>query len=109
MDFWEAVVMIVGIIVVGRVMGGGRWNKETRRWESNSPDNPYAVRMGQRDDVPQLRKEIAALKDRVVTLEKLATDPGRQLADEIERLRALPPRDGQRETARDRGGEQPRL
>ncbi|MFN7400028.1 MAG: hypothetical protein ACK5SX_13445 [Sandaracinobacter sp.] len=104
MDFWEAVVMIVGIIVVGRVMSGGRWNKETRRWERHSPDNPY-VRMGQLDEVPQLRKEVAVLKDRVATLEKLATDPGRQLADEIETLRALPPRD----EARDRTGKQPRL
>jgi hypothetical protein len=103
MDFWEAVVLIVAIVVVGRVMSGGRWNKETRRWERHSPDNPY-VRMGQLDDVPQLRKEIAALKDRVVTLEKLATDPGRQLADEIEKLRALPPRD----TAQDRTTSQPR-
>ncbi len=92
MDFWEAVVMIVGIIVVGRVMSGGRWNKETRRWERHSPDNPY-VRMGQLDEVPQLRKEITVLKDRIATLEKLVTDPGRQLADEIEKLRALPPRE----------------
>jgi|LakMenEpi03Aug12_release.lakeMendotaPanAssembly.Ray.scaffolds.fasta_scaffold3434542_1 hypothetical protein len=104
MDFWEAVVMIVGIIVVGRVMSGGRWNKETRRWERHSPDNPY-VRMGQLDEVPQLRKEVAVLKERVATLEKLATDPGRQLADEIEKLRALPPR----EAARDMTGKQPRL
>lgn len=100
MEFFEAVVWIVAIVMVGKVMSGGRWNKETRRWERHSPDNPY-VRMGQLDDVPQLRKEIAALKDRVVTLEKLATDPGRQLSDEIEKLRAIPPRD--------RTGEQPRL
>lgn len=104
MDFWEAVVLIVAIVVIGRVMSGGRWNKETRRWERHSPDNPY-VRMGQLDDVPQLRKEIASLKDRVVTLEKLATDPGRQLADEIEKLRAIPPRD----SAPDKAGNQPRL
>jgi hypothetical protein len=58
------------------------------------------LRMGQLDEVPQLRKEIAALKDRVITLEKLATDPGRQLADEIEKLRALPPRDTQRDQPR---------
>ncbi len=91
MGFWEAVVIIVAIVVVGRVMSGGRWNKETRRWEKYSPENPY-VRMGQTDEVPQLRKEITAPKDRVVTLEKLATDPGRQLSDEIEKLRSLPPR-----------------
>ena len=91
MGFWEAAVIIVAIVVVGRVMSGGRWNKETRRWEKYSPENPY-VRMGQTDEAPQLRKEITALKDRVVTLENLATDPGRQLSDEIEKLRSLPPR-----------------
>ena len=91
MGFWESVVLIVAIVVIGRVMSGGRWNKETRRWEKYSPENPY-VRMGQTDEAPQLRKEITALKDRVVTLENLATDPGRQLSDEIEKLRSLPPR-----------------
>ncbi len=106
MDFWEAVVLIVAIVVIGRVAAGGRWNKETRRWERYSADNPYVrmenldVRMGQLDDVPQLRKEIAGLKDRVITLEKLATDPGRQLADEIEKLRAIPPRDTRRDQPR---------
>ncbi|WP_199553757.1 hypothetical protein [Sandaracinobacteroides hominis] len=91
MDFWEAVVLIVAIVVIGRVMSGGRWNKETRRWEKNSPDNPYA-RMGgiANDEVPILRKEIARLNDRVATLEKIAVDPSRQLSDEIERLRAIP-------------------
>jgi hypothetical protein len=89
MGFWEAAVFIVAIVVIGRVMSGGRWNKETKRWERNSPDNPY-VRMGQVDEAPQLRKEIAKLQDRVATLEKLAVDPARNLSDEIERLRAIP-------------------
>jgi hypothetical protein len=89
MGFWEAAVFIVAIVVVGRVMSGGRWNKETKRWERHSADNPY-VRMGQVDDAPQLRKEIARLQDRVATLEKLAVDPARNLSDEIEKLRAIP-------------------
>ena len=92
MDFLEAVVLIVAIVMIGKVMSGGRWNKETRRWEKYSPENPY-VRMGQvNDEAPLLRKEITALKERVATLEKLATDPGRQLSDEIEKLRAIPAR-----------------
>lgn len=90
MGFWEAAVLIVAIVMIGRVMSGGRWNKETRRWERNSPDNPY-VRMGQVEEAPQLRKEIAKLQDRVATLEKLAVDPARSLSDEIERLRVVPP------------------
>lgn len=90
MDFWEAVVLIVAIVVIGRVMSGGRWNKETRRWEKTSPDNPY-VRANVADEMPLLRKEIARLNERVQTLEKIAIDPSRQLSDEIERLRELPP------------------
>ncbi len=89
MDFWEAVVLIVAIVVVGRVMAGGRWNKETRRWEKHSPDNPY-VKQGLMSDDAGLRKEIARLNDRVATLERIATDPGKQLADEIEQLRHRP-------------------
>jgi len=89
MEFWEAVVLIVAIVVIGRVMGGGRWNKETRRWERYSPLNPY-VQQGLADDTPQLRKDIARLNDRVATLEKLAVDPARHLSDEIEQLRNLP-------------------
>lgn len=71
MDFWEAVVLIVAIVVIGRVMSGGRWNKETRRWEKNSPDNPY-LRASATDEIPLLRKEIARLNERVQTLEKIA-------------------------------------
>ena len=40
----------------------------------------------------RLKKQKLGLKDRIATLEKLATDPGRQLSDEIEKLRSLPPR-----------------
>lgn len=90
MDFMDAVVLIVAIVVIGRVMSGGRWNRETRRWERHSTDNPY-VRAGLADEVPALRKEIAKLNERVQTLEKIAIDPSRQLSDEIERLRPLPP------------------
>lgn len=93
MGFWEGIVIIVAIVVIGRVMSGGRWNKDTRRWEKYSPENPYVRAQGlagDSSDAPQLRKEIAALKERVATLEKLAVDPGRQLADEIEQLRTLP-------------------
>lgn len=89
MDFWDAIVLIVAIVVIGRVMSGGRWNKETRRWERHSPDNPY-VRQGLVDDNARLSKEIARLNERVATLERIATEPGRDLAQEIERLRSIP-------------------
>ena len=90
MDFWEAVVLIVAIVMIGKVMSGGRWNRETRRWERISAENPY-LRNELHDLVPQLRKDIARLNERVATLEKLATDPARRLADEIDRLHCPPP------------------
>ena len=90
MGFWEAVVLIVVIVTIGKVMSGGRWNRETRRWERYSPENPY-VRQGLGEDVPQLRKDIARLNERVATLEKLAIDPARRLSDEIDRLNVMPP------------------
>ncbi|MCG2840096.1 hypothetical protein L6Q21_03735 [Sandaracinobacter sp. RS1-74] len=93
MGFWEAVVLIVAIVVIGKVMSGGRWNKEKGRWERHSPDNPY-VRASAGDEVTLLRKEIVRLNERVQTLEKIAIDPSRQLSDEIERLRHSPPRAG---------------
>ncbi len=90
MGIWEAIVIIVAIVVIGRVMSGGRWNSETRRWERHSPDNPY-VRAGQADEVALLRKDIVRLTERVVTLEKLVTDPSRRLSDEIDRLQIARP------------------
>lgn len=89
MGFWEAVVFVVAIVVVGRVLSGGRWNKDLGRWERRSPDNPY-VRGQTADELALLRQEIARLNARVQTLEKIAIDPARQLADDIDRLRDLP-------------------
>ena len=68
MGFGETIVLIVAIVVIGRVMSGGRWNRETRRWERSSPDNPY-VRSAANDEVPLLRKEIAKLKEKQQELE----------------------------------------
>lgn len=86
MDFWEAVVVIVALVMIGKVMSGGRWNRRTRRWERYSPDNPY-VRAGEVEDVGGLKREIDRINARLATLEKLATDPQRRLSDEIDRLR----------------------
>jgi hypothetical protein len=89
MGFWEAAVLIVAIVIIGKVMSGGRWNKDTRKWENHSAMNPY-VRSGQLEEAPKLKAEIARLQDRVATLEKLAVDPQQRLAREIEDLRRSP-------------------
>jgi hypothetical protein len=83
MGFWEAAVIIVAVVTIGRVMAGGRWNRRTRRWERYSTENPY-VRAA---DNGEMRREIERINARLATLEKLVTDPSRRLADEIEQLR----------------------
>ncbi len=89
MEFLEAVVLIVAIVIIGKVMSGGRWNKDTRKWENHSAMNPY-VRSGQLEEEPRLKAEIARLQERVATLEKLAVDPSHRLSREIEELRKSP-------------------
>jgi hypothetical protein len=90
-NFWEAAVVIALGWMAYKVMQGGRWNRETRRWENYSPDNPY-VRSGQVTEDIRARKELEDLRQRVATLERLATDPTARLEQEISRLREERPR-----------------
>ncbi|MFQ3595570.1 MAG: hypothetical protein SNJ63_05605 [Sphingomonadaceae bacterium] len=84
-------LILIGIAwLVYSVMKGGRWNRETRRWERHSPDNPY-VRAGTViGEDARARAELEDLRRRVATLEKLVTDPGQRLEAEIEKLRTPP-------------------
>jgi hypothetical protein len=81
---------VVGILIwlFVSVMRGGRWNKQARRWEKHSPDNPY-VKAGTLPPAEDLRarRELEDLRARVATLERLATDPTQRLEREIEALR----------------------
>jgi hypothetical protein len=92
LNLFEAAVVIAIAWMVWNVMKGGRWNRETRRWERHSPDNPY-VRAGTAigEDL-RARKEIEDLRRRVATLERLATDPTTRLDAEIAQLRDTPER-----------------
>lgn len=87
MNMWAAIVLIVAIATIGRVLSGGRWNRQMRRWERRPHDEAAHAASA---EVGQLRAEVVRLSERVRTLEKIATDPSHQLADEIERLRSLP-------------------
>ena len=89
MGFWDAIVLIVAIVVIGKVMSGGRWNRERGRWETVMPGSPHEP--AALSDTPKLKAEIDRLNARVATLEKLATDPSHRLASEIEQLRKTPP------------------
>ncbi|QMW24374.1 hypothetical protein [Sandaracinobacteroides saxicola] len=87
MGFWEAAVIIVALVTIGKVMSGGRWNRQTRRWERYSEHNPY-VRQGVVSNPDAVTKaDLARINERLATLEKLVTDPARRLSDEIDQLR----------------------
>jgi Tfp pilus assembly protein PilN len=77
MNPFEMVVIIVAIATLGSIFKakyglGGR--KSRRTAEAASSENA------------QLRSEIAQLKDRIATLERLAIDRRQRLADEIDAL-----------------------
>ena len=80
MNEFEMVVMIVLIITVGRVLST---RKESRREKKK--------RLLREEQTPQgaSQDEIFALKDRIATLERIATDnrSSRDLDYEIEKLR----------------------
>jgi hypothetical protein len=44
-----------------------------------------------RRDLQRLDEEMKSMKDRLAVLERIATDEGRLLGEEIERLRQMPP------------------
>jgi len=84
MNPFEMVVMIVAIVTIGRVLSGRMGNRDSRRLDKlrrlagNGEDNAENQR---------LQAEVARLNDRIRVLERLATDPARRLADEIESLK----------------------
>lgn len=81
MNPFEMVVLIVLIVTIGRVasgrMGPGRRIK-LRGLDTGPEDNAENIR---------LQAEVARLNDRIRVLERLATDPAKRLADEIESLK----------------------
>ncbi|OSZ72306.1 hypothetical protein CAP39_02865 [Sphingomonas sp. IBVSS1] len=84
MNPFEMVVMIVLIVTIGRVLSGrmgGRDNRnldKLRQLAGAGEDNAENQR---------LQAEVARLNDRIRVLERLATDPAKRLADEIESLK----------------------
>jgi hypothetical protein len=76
MSFWTAVVAIVAILVFGRALG-----RRERRGLTLAADDVDAL---------ALRDEVATLRQRVATLERIATEPAQMLSHDIDRLR-LPP------------------
>lgn len=68
------VVLIVAIVTIGRIL------RERYRAMSRLPD-PAGL-----EDNARMRGEIARLNERIQVLERLATDPSKRLADQIDAL-----------------------
>jgi cell division protein FtsB len=74
MNPFEMVVLIVAIVMIARVV-------ISRNRSRAASEDPAAAA-----DNARLRNEVQQLKDRVVTLERIAIDKRSRLADEIDAL-----------------------
>lgn len=75
MGVFEMVVAVVGIVMVSRVL------------RARYCHNTATTNMMTREDAATLIGQIQRLNERVSTLERLATDPAKRLAAEIDSLR----------------------
>ena len=78
MSFWSAIVLIVLITAVAGIFRNRR-SGEGRGTPSEMQDRSARER--------ELEHEVEALRERVKVLERIATDPARRTAEEIEKLR----------------------
>ncbi|RIV87786.1 hypothetical protein [Aurantiacibacter zhengii] len=78
MSFWSAIVLIVLITAVAGIFRN-RSSIEGRGTLPEAQDTSARER--------ELEYEVEALRERVKVLERIATDPARRTAEEIEKLR----------------------
>lgn len=78
MSVFTMVVLIVAIVTIGRIYDNQQ--KAKRRISDGGTENR------------RLEAEITRLNERIAVLERLATDPSKRLADEIDSLKAVPPK-----------------
>ncbi len=83
MNPFEMVVMIVAIVTIGKVLSGRMGDRANRRRTTLADGNQG----GDTAENLRLQAEVARLNDRIRVLERLATDPAKRLADEIESLK----------------------
>lgn len=79
MGFWTAIVLIVLITSIAGVFG-----HRSHRKDEAIPEQERRTLEGERDAA---RAELEDLRERVKVLERIATDPSRRTAEEIEKLR----------------------
>ncbi len=83
MNWAEMVVVIVLIVTIGKVLSGrsGRRSRESLERMGRGND------AGDTAENLRLNAEVARLNERIRVLERLATDPARRLAEEIDSLK----------------------
>lgn len=80
MSFWTAVVCIVLIAAIARIYRSRGSYNDRHRLDESERRSLEAERDGAKEELDQL-------KERVKVLERIATDPSRRTAEEIEKLR----------------------
>ena len=82
MNPFEMVVLIVAIVMIASVLKARYRVSSVDGYAGPTRDDPAA-----KTEADQLRAELRQLKDRVATLERIATDSTTALDHEIEQLR----------------------
>lgn len=85
MTFWIVAIIIVAIVTAGWVIveRDRRRHGITRDWLGNE----RVSRADEDEEKRLLEQEVSELRERVKVLERIATDPARRTAEEIEKLR----------------------
>ncbi len=82
MNLWTMIVLVVAMSMLTAIITE-RYKTLRKTGGREAEDERRALR----DDRDAARAELEELRDRVKVLERIATDPSRRTADEIERLR----------------------
>lgn len=81
MGLLVGILLIIAIGSIIRARGGHTLRRNSK------PGRTYGAEPADDAEKQRLREEVQALKERVAVLERIATDSGSNLAQEIERLR----------------------
>ena len=79
---WPAAVVIIVMLVCAAKVLNARYRAQAGILEDKQGNQTFIGR-----DNPEKDREIEELRERVKVLERIATDPSRRTAEEIEKLR----------------------
>lgn len=87
MNPFEMVVLIILIVTIGKVVSARFGNGSGRRDAAGGKVSLAVNDSVATAEAARLRHEVTRLNERIQVLERLATDPGKRLADEIDALK----------------------